>query len=153
MSAPGDTYVLRRPQREPQFRLDYDGLLNPAQLEAVLTTAGPVLVVAGAGSGKTRTLVFRVARLVESGVDPQSILLLTFTRKAAEQMLRRAAGLLDGRCERVAGGTFHSFANMVLRRYGRAVGLESSFTILDRGDAEDVIGLLRARMGFDKKEK
>ena len=153
MATQPDTYVLRRPQREAQFRLDYQGLLNPAQLEAVVTTAGPVLVVAGAGSGKTRTLVFRVARLVESGVDPQSILLLTFTRKAAEQMLRRAAGLLDGRCEQVAGGTFHSFANVVLRRHGRALGLESSFTILDRGDSEDAIGLQRARMGLDKKDK
>ena len=153
MPTPADTYVLRRPQREPQFRLDYDGLLNPAQLEAVRATAGPVLVVAGAGSGKTRTLVFRVARLVESGVDPEAILLLTFTRKSAAEMLRRAAGLLDGRCEQVAGGTFHSFANLVLRRYGRALGLQSSFTILDRGDAEDAVGLLRARMGLDKKEK
>jgi DNA helicase-2/ATP-dependent DNA helicase PcrA len=153
MSTPSDTYVLRRPPKEAQFRLDYAGLLNPAQLDAVLTTTGPVLVVAGAGSGKTRTLVFRVARLVESGVDPQSILLLTFTRKAAAEMLRRAAGLLDGRCEQVAGGTFHSFANIVLRHYGRAVGLQNSFTILDRGDAEDVVGLLRARMGLDKKEK
>jgi DNA helicase-2/ATP-dependent DNA helicase PcrA len=153
MSIPADTYVLRRPQREPRFRLDYQGLLNAAQLEAVVTIDGPVLVVAGAGSGKTRTLVFRVARLVEQGVDPQSILLLTFTRKAAAEMLRRAAGLLDGRCEQVAGGTFHSFANLVLRRHGRALGLESAFTILDRSDAEDVVGLLRARMGLDKKDK
>jgi ATP-dependent DNA helicase UvrD/PcrA len=153
MATHPDTYVLKRPQREANFRLDYQGLLNPPQLEAVVTMTGPVLVVAGAGSGKTRTLVFRVARLVESGVDPQSVLLLTFTRRAAEQMLRRAAGLLDGRCEQVAGGTFHSFANLVLRRHGRTLGLESSFTILDRGDAEDVVGLLRARMGLDKKDK
>ena len=68
-------------------------------------------------------------------------------------MLRRAAGLLDGRCERVAGGTFHSFANLMLRRYGAALGLASSFTILDRGDSEDVIDLLRARLGLDKKDK
>ena len=135
------------------FSIDYAGLLNAAQLEAVRTTSGPVLVIAGAGSGKTRTLVFRVARLVESGIDPEAILLLTFTRKSAAEMLRRAAGLLDGRCEQVAGGTFHSFANLVLRRSGRALGLESSFTILDRGDSEDVVGLLRARMGLDKKEK
>ena len=153
MPTTGDTYVLRRPQREPHFRLDYQGLLNPAQLDAVLSTEGPVLVVAGAGSGKTRTLVFRVARLVEQGVDPHAILLLTFTRKAAAEMLRRAAGLLDGRCEEVAGGTFHSVANLVLRRHGGALGLHSSFTILDRGDAEDVIGLLRARLGLDKKDK
>ena len=148
-----DTYVLRRPQREAAFRLDYASLLNRAQLDAVTATEGPVLVVAGAGSGKTRTLVFRVARLVEQGIDPQAVLLLTFTRKAAAEMLRRAAGLLDGRCEQVGGGTFHSFANLVLRRYGSALGLQSSFTILDRGDAEDLVGLLRARRGLDKKER
>jgi len=153
MSVPSDNYILRRPVREPRFRIDYQGLLNPAQLAAAITTEGPVLVIAGAGSGKTRTLVFRVARLVEQGVDPHAILLLTFTRKASAEMLRRAAGLLDGRCEQVAGGTFHSFANLTLRRYGTALGLASSFTILDRGDSEDAIGLLRARLGFDKKDK
>ena len=153
MSTPADTYVLRRSPREPRFRLDYHGALNPAQLDAVVTTEGAVLVVAGAGSGKTRTLVYRVARLVEQGVEPHAILLLTFTRKAAAEMLRRASALLDGRCEQVAGGTFHGFANTVLRRHGQAIGLQPSFTILDRGDSEDAIGLLRARLGFDKKEK
>ena len=153
MTGPSDTYVLRRPTVEPRFRIDYAGLLNPAQLAAATTTEGPVLVIAGAGSGKTRTLVFRVARLVEQGVDPGAILLLTFTRKASAEMLRRAAALLDGRCERVAGGTFHSFANLTLRRYGSVLGLGSSFTILDRGDSEDAIGLLRARLGLDKKDK
>jgi len=151
-----DKYVLRRslvPPREAGFRIDYRTELNPAQFEAVTTTTGPVLVVAGAGTGKTRTLVYRVARLVESGIDPAAILLLTFTRKAAGEMLRRASHLLDGRCERVAGGTFHSFANTTLRRYGRAIGIESSFTILDRGDSEDVINLLRAELGLDKKER
>jgi DNA helicase-2/ATP-dependent DNA helicase PcrA len=149
------TYVLRPQQqrREPQFRIDYPELLNPAQLEAVTTTEGPVLVIAGAGSGKTRTLVFRVARLVEMGVDPRSILLLTFTRKASAEMLRRASSLLDGRCDDVAGGTFHSFANIVLRRHAKALGVDGGFTILDRGDNEDVINLVRARLGFDKKEK
>lgn len=149
------TYVLRPQQqrREPQFRIDYPELLNPAQLEAVTTTEGPVLVIAGAGSGKTRTLVFRVARLVEMGIDPRSILLLTFTRKASAEMLRRASSLLDGRCDDVAGGTFHSFANIVLRRHAKALGVDSGFTILDRGDNEDVINLVRARLGFDKKEK
>lgn len=149
-----ETYVLRsNVARKANFRLDYQGLLNEAQYEAATTLDGPVLVIAGAGSGKTRTLVFRVARLVEMGVEPAGILLLTFTRKAAAEMLRRASALLDGRCERVAGGTFHSFANTVLRRSGRELGLSSSFTILDRGDAEDIIGLLRAQMGLDKKEK
>jgi len=112
-----------------------------------------VLVIAGAGSGKTRTLVYRVARLVESGVNPAQVLLLTFTRKAAEEMLRRAAILVGASCEHVSGGTFHSFANSVLRRHGRPIGLSPGFTILDRGDSEDVVNLLRSRAGLDKKER
>jgi DNA helicase-2/ATP-dependent DNA helicase PcrA len=155
VQADSDKYVLRRPpeRREEQFRINYREELNTAQYEAVVTTEGPVLVVAGAGTGKTRTLVFRVARLVESGIDPANILLLTFTRKASAEMLRRASLLLDGRCDRVGGGTFHSFANIVLRRYGQALGLNPNFTILDRTDSEDVINLLRANLGLDKKEK
>src|SRR5262249_11379068 len=133
--------------------LDYQGLLNAAQLEAVVTTAGPVLVVAGAGSGQTRPPGFCGAPPGEQRSEPPPILPLPLTPQATPPILRRAPALLDGRCEQVAGGTFHSFANLVLRRYGRALGLESSFTILDRGDAEDVIGLLRARLGFDKKDK
>ena len=85
------------------------------QLEAVMTLQGPLLVIAGAGSGKTRTLTYRVARLVETGVDPEAILLLTFTRKASQEMLERAAALSDSRCTRVSGGTFHSLAHRVLR--------------------------------------
>jgi len=148
-------YTLRAdPRREgAQFRIAYAEELNPQQLEAATTLDGPVLVVAGAGSGKTRTLVYRVARLVESGVPSGAILLLTFTRKAAEEMLRRAAGLVGGSCAQVAGGTFHSFAHLTLRRYGRTVGLDSGFTILDRSDSEDVINLLRAEAGLDRKEK
>ncbi len=156
MQPESDRYVLRRDlavRREERFRIDYRNELNPAQYEAARTTEGPVLVVAGAGTGKTRTLVFRVARLVESGIDPGNILLLTFTRKAASEMLRRASLLLDGRCDRVAGGTFHSFANTVLRRHGRALGINANFTILDRGDSEDVINLQRAELGLDKKER
>jgi DNA helicase-2/ATP-dependent DNA helicase PcrA len=151
-----ETYTLRpRPDSRPaaRFRIDYAGELNEAQYDAATTLEGPVLVIAGAGSGKTRTLVYRVARLVESGVHPGQILLLTFTRKAAEEMLRRASGLVGASCERVAGGTFHSFANTVLRRAGRRLGLEPSFTILDRGDSEDVVNLLRARAGLDKKDR
>jgi DNA helicase-2/ATP-dependent DNA helicase PcrA len=151
-----ETYPLRpRAGARPrdQYRIDYAGELNAAQYEAASTLEGPVLVIAGAGSGKTRTLVYRVARLVESGVNPANVLLLTFTRKSAEEMLRRAAALVGASCERVAGGTFHSFANTVLRRSARRVGLEPSFTILDRGDSEDVINLLRARAGLDKKDR
>src|SRR5690349_5839690 len=151
-----ETYTLRRrPEAasEKRFRIDYAGELNAAQHEAATTLEGPVLVIAGAGSGKTRTLVYRVARLVESGVNPGQVLLLTFTRKAAEEMLRRAAALVGASCEHVAGGTFHSFANTVLRRQGRRLGVAPNFTILDRGDAEDVVNLLRSRAGFDRKER
>jgi DNA helicase-2/ATP-dependent DNA helicase PcrA len=124
-------------------RIDYEGVLNPRQREAVLHGDGPLLVIAGAGTGKTRTLIYRVARLVETGVPPASILLLTFTRRAAEEMLRRASLLLDRRCEKVAGGTFHSFSNLLLRRHAGAIGFGENFTILDRSDSEELVGLLR----------
>ena len=110
-------------------------------------------MIAGAGTGKTRTLVYRVARLVEMRVDPRSILLLTFTRRAAEEMLRRASLLMDNRCEKVAGGTFHSFANIVLRQYGRNIALPAAFTIMDRPDNEDVIKHIRTEMGLNSKER
>jgi DNA helicase-2/ATP-dependent DNA helicase PcrA len=135
------------------FQIDYRNQLNPAQYEAVSSTDGPHLIIAGAGTGKTRTITYRVAYLVELGVKPESILLLTFTRRAAQEMLRRASILLDSRCEKVAGGTFHSFANLVLRQYARLIGFEPSFTILDQGDAEDVVNLLRTQKRFDTKEK
>ena len=117
--------------------------LNPAQHEAVYFNDGYLLVIAGAGSGKTRTLTYRVARLVEEGISPRSILLLTFTRKASQEMVRRAALLLDNRCDRVSGGTFHSLANMLLRRYGTKIGFDSGFAILDRADAESLVGMIR----------
>lgn len=138
---------------EKVFSIPYKEALNPAQYEAVTTLQGSLLVIAGAGSGKTRTLTYRVARLVEEGVLPSSILLLTFTRKAAQEMLGRAATLLDHRCEKVAGGTFHSFANSTLRRYAEKSGFQSGFNIMDRADAEDAINLLRTRMGLNRKER
>lgn len=142
----------RLPARSPSG-INYREELNEAQYLAATATEGPLLVVAGAGTGKTRTLVYRVAHLVEIGVDPRSILLLTFTRRAAEEMLRRASLLIDNRCSRVGGGTFHSFANGVLRHYGRKIDLSPSFTIMDRSDNEDVIQLLRTEMGLNTKEK
>jgi len=117
----------------------YEEVLNPSQLEAVMTSEGPLLVIAGAGSGKTRTLVYRVARLVETGANPENILLLTFTRKAAGEMLERAAGLSDPRCRFVSGGTFHSLANRVLRSYAGLLDFDPGFTILDRSDMEEVV--------------
>ncbi|MFH2219137.1 MAG: ATP-dependent helicase [Pseudomonadota bacterium] len=122
--------------------------LNPSQLEAVFFSEGPLLVIAGAGSGKTRTLTYRVARLVNEDVPPGSILLLTFTRKASYEMLKRAAQLLDSRCERVSGGTFHSFAYSVMQKYGTRFGYNSDFSILDRADSEGLIGILRKELGF-----
>ncbi len=149
-------YVIKEDslRREEQaFSIPYKEALNPSQYEAVTTLHGPMLVIAGAGSGKTRTLTYRVARLVEEGVPPSAILLLTFTRRAAQEMLRRAAALLDQRCERIAGGTFHSFANLTLRGYAEKLGFRSGINILDRSDAEDVINLLRTRMGLNLKRR
>ncbi|MCB1054386.1 MAG: ATP-dependent helicase [Acidobacteria bacterium] len=133
--------------------IDLERDLNPAQRAAVEAGDGAQLVIAGAGSGKTRTLVYRVAHLVAGGEAPESILLLTFTRKAAQEMLRRATQVLDERCARVAGGTFHSFANRTLRRYAERVGFSAGFTILDRSDAEDLVGILRSEAGFDRRER
>ncbi len=127
--------------------------LNDAQLDAVTTTEGAVLVVAGAGTGKTKTLTYRAAYLVESGVSPTSILLLTFTRRAAQEMLNRAAMLGDGRCANILGGTFHSYAHRLLRQYGSSIGLADNFIVLDQADSEDAIEIVRTALGFHKKEK
>lgn len=127
--------------------------LNDAQREAVVHDDGPILVIAGAGSGKTKTLVYRVARLVSEGIDPAQILLLTFTRKSSREMLNRASVLLDRRCQHVAGGTFHSFANLILREYASVLGYDPQFTILDRSDSEDLIGLIRRHMGYQTLDK
>jgi len=149
------TYILKdltEPIRNSSG-LDYRKELNEAQYEAATAVEGPLLIIAGAGTGKTRTLVYRVAHLIDLGIDPRSILLLTFTRRAAEAMIRRASLLIDSRCSQVSGGTFHSFANLVLRVHGRHVNLASSFTIMDRPDSEDVIQTLRSDMGLNTKEK
>lgn len=138
---------------EARFTINYREELNASQFEAASAVNGCYLIIAGAGTGKTRTLVFRVARLIELGYDPNSILLLTFTRKAANEMMKRASMLLDDRCSKIRGGTFHSFANLTLRKYAKAIGLDSSFTILDQGDSQDVINLIRSQDGFITKEK
>ncbi|MGQ0696351.1 MAG: ATP-dependent helicase [Nitrospiraceae bacterium] len=150
------TYVLKRSYDERATRklsIDYPAALNQQQLAAVTAGDGPALVIAGAGSGKTRALVYRVAYLIDSGVDPSNILLLTFTRRSAQEMLDRAGDLIGARSHRVFGGTFHSVANVLLRRYGRAIGIEPGFTILDRGDAEDLIALVRSQLGLNEKDK
>jgi DNA helicase-2/ATP-dependent DNA helicase PcrA len=122
--------------------------LNRSQYEAVTHLDGPLLVVAGAGSGKTRTLVYRVAHLLEQGIVPDNLLLLTFTRRAAREMLWRASLLLDESCQDVTGGTFHAVANMLLRRYGYLIGFAPNFTIIDRSDAEGIINILKSSLSL-----
>ena len=149
--------------------------LNPQQREAATAGDGPILVIAGAGTGKTRTLAYRVAFLLEKGVEPERILLLTFTRRAAQEMLNRATNvtrkIAEGRANttsrglqparsgnrnhatRVWGGTFHATANRLLRVYGDAIGLGSNFNIVDAGDAADLINIVRQEQGLTSKEK
>ena len=136
------------PEAPPPRRIDYQRELNEAQYQAVTTREGPVLVIAGAGSGKTRTLVYRLAYLVEHGVDPGSILLLTFTRKSAQEMLTRAVHLLNQHLGAVTGGTFHSVCYQWLRQYGDRVGYPHGFSIMDRSDQGDLLQMLKERFGF-----
>src|SRR6266480_4393976 len=146
--------ILRRVTAGPRAgTIDYEQELNEAQLKAVMTTEGPLLIVAGAGTGKTRTLVYRVARLVEIGAKPESLLLLTFTRRAATSMLARAAALADARCQRVSGGTFHSLGHSVLRKYAEQAGVQRNFTVLDQSDTEDLIDLLRRQLQLTKERR
>jgi DNA helicase II / ATP-dependent DNA helicase PcrA len=151
VTAVGSKLLLRRTALTSRARgVDYEKELNEAQLKAVMTTDGPLLIVAGAGTGKTRTLVYRVARLVEIGAKPESVLLLTFTRRAAASMLTRAASLADARCQRVSGGTFHSLGHLILRKYSELAGLQKNFTVLDQSDTEDLIDLLRRQLRLTK---
>ena len=149
--APRTRLVLKRSTAGARA-LDYEKELNEAQFKAVTTTEGPLLIVAGAGTGKTRTLVYRVARLVEIGAKPESILLLTFTRRAAASMLTRAAALADARCQRVSGGTFHSLGHSVLRKFADQAGVQKNFTVLDQSDTEDLIDLLRRQIRLTKAQ-
>jgi len=135
---------------------DWKQSLNPAQLEAVTCGDGPVLVIAGAGTGKTWTLACRVAYLIEQGVPPERILLLTFSRRAAREMLSRAGRLVDiKRAGKVWGGTFHAIANRLLRQYGRPLGLAPDFTVLDQADMADLLDLIRSEQqsARDKREQ
>ncbi|MBM4284894.1 MAG: ATP-dependent helicase [Deltaproteobacteria bacterium] len=138
----------RLPSAPGHRKIDYRAELNPAQYRAVTTTEGPVLVIAGAGSGKTRTLVYRLAYLVDQGVDPGAILLLTFTRKAAREMLGRAAELMDQPLTQVTGGTFHSVCYLWLRRYGGLLGYGDGFTVMDRDDQGHLLALLKEQLGL-----
>jgi DNA helicase-2/ATP-dependent DNA helicase PcrA len=136
------------------YLIDYKKELNTSQLEAVITINGPVLVIAGAGSGKTRVIVHRVAFMLENSIDPGEILLLTFTRKAASEMIGRVQGLLnDNKAQKVFGGTFHSFSNYILRKNANILGIPSNFTIIDSEDSADTIDLIKSELKIEKKEK
>jgi len=145
-------YTLQRAPRSTSIHIDYPAELNEQQVAAVTAPPGPLLVIAGAGSGKTRTLTYRVAYLLENGIDPRNILLLTFTNKAARQMLDRVANLLPFDASGLWGGTFHSVGNRMLRRYGSSLGYSSGFTIMDREDQKDLINAVVASAGIDPKE-
>jgi len=132
-------------------KIDYERELNPQQLEAVLAPPGPALVLAGAGSGKTRVVTYRVARLLETGLSPEDILLLTFTKKAADEMLRRVEGLIETDISRLVGGTFHHVGNLVLRREAQRLGLRPDYTILDRDDAKSLLDTLIREAGYQAK--
>jgi DNA helicase-2/ATP-dependent DNA helicase PcrA len=145
-------YTLQRAPTSSSIHIDYAAELNEQQFAAVTAAPGPLLVIAGAGSGKTRTLTYRVAYLLENGIDPRNILLLTFTNKAARQMLDRVANLLPMDASGIWGGTFHSIGNRMLRRHGSAIGYPSGFTIMDREDQKDLINAVVASAGIDPKE-
>jgi len=135
------------------LNIDYPRELNEQQLAAVTAPPGPALVIAGAGSGKTRTLTYRVAYLIEQGIPPDRILLLTFTNKAAGEMMRRVSDLLGHELRALWGGTFHSIGARVLRLHADALGYQKDFTILDRDDAKDLIKACMADAKIDKQDK
>ena len=145
-------YTLQRAPAPTSIHVDYSTELNEQQLAAVTAAPGPLLVIAGAGSGKTRTLIYRVAYLLENGIDPRNILLLTFTNRAAREMLGRVANLLPVDASGLWGGTFHSIGNRILRRHGSALGYSSGFTIMDREDQKDLIDAVVISAGIDPKE-
>lgn len=142
---------------QPKGTYEWLDELNPQQREAVTHGEGPLLVVAGAGTGKTKTLACRVAYLISQGIDPSRILLLTFTRRASQEMLRRAAAIIvrgaASGTGRVWGGTFHAISNRLLRTHHKAAGLRQDFTVMDQGDAEDLMNLIRHDLGLHKAEK
>ena len=146
-------YTIKRDVSERKPLLDYEKELNREQLEAVFAPDGPILVIAGAGSGKTRVVTYRVARLLERGVSPNSILLLTFTNKAAREMLHRVEHLLKIDTRYIWGGTFHHIGNLILRHHSKLVDFKGNFTILDNEDAKDLIEVVTKEAKLDSKER
>ncbi len=148
-------YVLKRDQSSLPERLTrYRSELNEEQFQVVTAQPKPTLVVAGAGTGKTRAITYRVAYLIEQGVSPQRILLATFTNRASREMLRRVESLTGNQnVHRIWGGTFHRIANMMLRRHATSIGFDSNFSILDTEDARDLINICIEDAVIDTKAK
>jgi DNA helicase-2/ATP-dependent DNA helicase PcrA len=147
-------YVLKQPVKPAKvYRVKYEDELNAEQLEVVMAGDGPLLVIAGAGSGKTRALTYRVSRLIEDGVDPNDILLVTFTNKASREMLSRVEQLVTVDTRRIWGGTFHSIGNRLLRRHAETIGYRSSFTILDDEDSKEMMESAISSLGIKTLEK
>ena len=147
-------YTLKQPVKpQKQYRVRYEDELNQEQLDVVMAGEGPMLVIAGAGSGKTRALTYRVSRLIEDGVDPSDILLLTFTNKAAREMLSRVEQLVTIDTRRIWGGTFHSIGNRLLRQHAATIGYRSSFGILDSEDAKEMMESSISSLGIKTLEK
>ena len=147
-------YTLKRPEKpQKQYKVAYEDQLNQEQLEVVMAGEGPMLVIAGAGSGKTRTLTYRVSRLIEDGVDPADILIVTFTNKASREMLSRVEELVTTDTRRIWGGTFHSIGNRLLRRHAEAIGYRSNFGILDDEDAKEMMESAISSLGIKTLEK
>jgi DNA helicase-2/ATP-dependent DNA helicase PcrA len=151
ISAMSRDYILQPFHPPVNLQIDYARELNPQQHAAVTAPPGPALVIAGAGSGKTRTLTFRVAYLLEQGIPPDRILLLTFTNKAAGEMMRRVTELLGQSQPLLWGGTFHSIGARVLRTHAEVLGFQRDFTILDRDDARDLVKACLTEAGIDVK--
>jgi DNA helicase-2/ATP-dependent DNA helicase PcrA len=143
-------YVLKH-SPATNFKIDYENDLNPQQLEVVAHEGGAMLVIAGAGSGKTRTLTYRVARLLESGCAPEHVLLMTFTNKAAQDMLRRVEALVGAQAQGVWGGTFHHVGALILRRHATLLGYKPNFTIIDREDSQLFLDTCVERVGINRK--
>lgn len=145
-------YILEVAASSPAHRIDYGAGLDEEQLAVIEAPFAPLLVIAGAGSGKTRTLIYRLARMLEEGIPPERILLLTFTNRAAREMLERARDLVSVLpgvdVRRIRGGTFHRVANQVLRRFAPALGFEPGFGILDREDQKDLVATCVADLGL-----
>jgi DNA helicase-2/ATP-dependent DNA helicase PcrA len=146
-------YTIRRDTAQYRHIIEYEKELNQEQLNVVTAGPGPILVIAGAGSGKTRVVTYRVARLLEQGVSPNNILLLTFTNKAAREMLHRVEHLIKIDTRYIWGGTFHHIGNMILRQNSKRVGYQGHFTILDNEDAKDLIEVVTRDAIANRKER